>query len=68
MLRRDVTVEVAGVSITVANPEDLIVYKLIADRARDREDILAIVRTQTRGGRALDWAYVERWARFWNLS
>ena len=68
VLRRAVPVEIAGVTIPVATPEDLIVYKLIADRPRDRDDILAILRTQARAGRALDWAHVERWARFWNVS
>ena len=67
MLRR-AAVEIAGVTIPVATPEDLIVYKLIADRPRDRDDVLAILRTQARAGRALDWAYVERWTRFWNVS
>jgi predicted nucleotidyltransferase len=68
VLRRAVPVEIAGVAIPVATPEDLIVYKLIADRPRDRDDMLAILRTQARAGRAPDWPYVERWARFWNVS
>jgi len=68
VLRRARPVEIAGVEIAVATPEDLIVYKSIADRPRDREDIEVIRRTQTRAGRALDRAYIERWARFWGIS
>jgi predicted nucleotidyltransferase len=67
VLRRAVSVDIAGVVFPVATPEDLIVYKVIADRARDRDDIDAILRTQARAGRELDWAYVERWARFWDV-
>jgi hypothetical protein len=43
------------------------VYKLVADRARDRDDISAILRTQRRAGREIDWVYVERWAGFWSV-
>ncbi len=67
VLRRAVPIEIGGVRVPVATPEDLIVYKLIADRARDREDIVAILRTQGRAGREIDWGHVERWARFWNV-
>jgi hypothetical protein len=52
----------------VAGPEALIVYKLLADRPRDREDIRAVVRTQARAGRSLDWSYVECWTEFWRIG
>jgi predicted nucleotidyltransferase len=67
VLRRAVPVEIGGVCVPVATPEDLVVYKLVADRDRDREDVAAVVRTQTRAGRELDWAYIERWAGFWGV-
>ncbi len=67
VLRRAVRVEIAGISAPVATPEDLIVYKLVADRARDRDDISAILRTQRRAGREIDWAHVEQWAGFWSV-
>ncbi len=41
--------------------EDVLVHKLIAWRARDRDDIASILST----GRAYDAAYVERWAAAW---
>jgi predicted nucleotidyltransferase len=67
VLRRAVRVEIGGVEAPVATPEDLIVYKLVADRPRDRDDIAAILGTQSRAGREIDWAYVERWAGFWSV-
>lgn len=68
VLERSVPVEIAGVRVRVATPEDLVVYKLIANRPRDLEDIDAIRRTQARSGPGLDRRYIERWARFWGVS
>lgn len=68
VLRRARPVEIEGVAMPVATPEDLIVYKLVADRARDREDIRAILRTQRRAGRHMDWSHVERWAEYWGVT
>lgn len=42
--------------------EDVIVHKLIAWRARDRDDIRSILDA----GHALDGDYIERWAREWD--
>ncbi len=67
-LARAVPCQIAGEAVPVATPEDLIVYKLIADRERDRDDIRAVVRTQSRAGRSVDWAYVETWAARWGIS
>lgn len=68
VLRRAVPIDIAGVTLPVATPEDLIVYKLVADRPRDREDIVAILRTQQRAARTIDWTHIDRWAAFWNVS
>lgn len=48
--------------IRVATPEDLIVLKLIADRPKDRQDLLGLVALPE-----LDWVYVERWAAEWDV-
>jgi hypothetical protein len=53
--------ETAG-GARVATPEDLLVLKLIADRMKDRVDIVGLV-----GLPDLDWAYVEHWAREWDV-
>lgn len=47
----------------VATPEDLIVMKLIADRAKDMIDLTGLVRLPS-----LDWAYIERWAEEWRVA
>ena len=44
VLRRSVAVDIASHRVRVASPEDLVVYKLLADRPRDREDIRAVLR------------------------
>jgi len=57
---RAVRVTLEGVSVPFAAAEDLIIHKLFAGRARDLEDAVGVARRQ---GDALDWGYVERWAR-----
>ena len=57
---RAVLVVLEGVPVPFATAEDLIIHKLFAGRARDIEDAVGVARRQ---GSALDWAYVERWAR-----
>jgi len=59
VVRRAVT---AG-SVRVATPEDLIVMKLIADRAKDQIDLAGLVTLP-----GLDWGYVERWAAEWDVD
>jgi hypothetical protein len=49
--------------IRVATPEDLIVLKLIADRPKDRQDLLGLVALPD-----LDWTHVERWAAEWDVA
>ena len=48
--------------VRVATPEDLIVLKLIANRAKDQIDLLGLVALPS-----LDWAYVERRATEWEV-
>jgi hypothetical protein len=49
--------------VRVATIEDLIVMKLIADRAKDQVDLLGLAALPD-----LDWAYVERWAAEWGVA
>ena len=67
VLRRAETITVEELRLPVASPEGIVVYKLLADRPRDREDIRAILRTQLRTARPFDWSYVERWSEFWQI-
>lgn len=52
-----------GRSGRVLAAEDVIVHKLIAGRTQDLADVEAILAA----GVALDEAYVERWAAFWEV-
>jgi len=56
---RAVTVEIEGVEVPFATPEDLVLHKLFAARARDIEDAESVVR---RRGPEMDWDYLEVWA------
>ena len=68
VIARAERVAIGPCDIPVASPEDLVVYKLLADRPRDREDVRAVLRTQARTVRAFDWGHVERWATFWQIG
>lgn len=59
-IARAVRVTLAGEPVPFASPEDLIIHKLFAGRSVDWEDAVSVVRRQ---GRALDWSYIEHWAR-----
>jgi hypothetical protein len=48
--------------LRVATVEDLIVLTLIANRPKDQNDLLGLVALP-----AIDWSYVERWAREWDV-
>ncbi len=48
---------------SVATPEDLIVLKLIAYRAKDRIDLDGLTALPD-----LDWKYVARWAEEWEVE
>lgn len=49
--------------VRIATPEDLIILKLIANRPKDQVDLLGLVRLPD-----LDWPYVDRAAREWELA
>lgn len=53
--------EYLGMSLEVASPEDVILYKLIAHRSHDLGDIEGIIRKQRAH---LDRAYLRTWARW----
>ena len=57
-LSRTSTIESGGERHPILSPEDLILYKGLARRDKDRTAIVAIAKRQT-----LDRAYIERWAR-----
>lgn len=52
-----------GQFLAVATPEDLIVFKLIANRHKDQVDVHDLAQLAD-----LDWAYIEYWAEVWELG
>jgi hypothetical protein len=52
----------------VVRREHLIVYKLVAWRARDRQDISDVMATARAAGVPLDLDLVRRWAREWEVE
>jgi hypothetical protein len=59
VMRRRSRVDAEGRNLWVVSPEDLILFKLLADRPRDWGDIADVLFIQG----ALDEAYMRRWAR-----
>ena len=56
---RAVRVALCGETVPFASPEDLILFKLFAGRARDIDDARSVIGRQ---GASLDWSHIERWA------
>ncbi|MBI5630243.1 MAG: nucleotidyltransferase [Elusimicrobia bacterium] len=50
------SVELAGVSVKVCSPEDLIIHKIISERVKDLDDVKGIVRV---AGKRLDRGYLD---------
>ncbi|MBI2895793.1 MAG: nucleotidyl transferase AbiEii/AbiGii toxin family protein [Deltaproteobacteria bacterium] len=65
---RAVARPLGGATVRVITREDLIVYKLIAWRARDRQDIADVLATAAMAGAQIDHAYVRRWAEAWEVE
>ena len=59
-IKRARLVEVDGVNIRFASPEDLIIHKIIAGRPRDLEDIRTILNVVEK----IDTRYIEKWLKF----
>lgn len=66
--RRETREPYAGVALEVVSPEDLIVYKVVADRQQDRADIESVIAALAMAGRELDWEYIERWCDVWEVG
>jgi len=53
----------ASQPMAAATPEDLIVFKLIANRQKDHRDAVELLQLE-----GLDWGYIERWAATWQVE
>jgi Nucleotidyl transferase of unknown function (DUF2204) len=59
---------VLGTSVRLAAPEACIVYKLLARRPRDLDDIEAIFTARAAAGENLDWDFLDSWAEEWGIT
>jgi predicted nucleotidyltransferase len=57
-------VQIGETSVRFASPEDLVIHKMVAGRARDLEDVRGILLKNP----TLDSQYVDRWLREFNQS
>jgi predicted nucleotidyltransferase len=53
---------VGEAGVRIATVEDLIVMKLIADRAKDQIDLVGLAALPE-----IDWTYIEHWAEEWQI-
>ena len=65
---RSVPIELLGQRVHVVTAEDLVFYKLLAGRPRDRDDVLDVIRAQIAGGRPFDWARLTRLSGEWEIE
>ena len=58
---------VLGETICLARPEASIIYKLLAQRPRDIDDVDSIFEARRVAGERLDWEFLEQWAEAWGI-
>jgi hypothetical protein len=68
LARRKILTPFGGTAAHVVSAEDLIVYKLIADRPQDRADIAAVIAAQRMRGEPVDWKYIQHWCDAWEIG
>lgn len=59
---------VLGKSMKVASPEASIIYKLLASRSKDIADVDALFEARALIADALDWVFLDHWAREWGIE
>lgn len=59
---------VFGALVRLARPEASIVYKLLAYRPREIDDVESIFESRRVAGENLDWTFLEDWSEAWGIS
>ena len=59
---------VEGVGVHTASAEAVIVYKLLASRAKDTQDVLMVFDAAAHRRSTLDWPFLTKWARWWEIT
>jgi hypothetical protein len=57
-----------GVTVQVARPEAMLVYKLLASRAKDLIDVESILEGRSLAGFVINWELTRRWAQVWGIE
>jgi hypothetical protein len=62
------TAAVLGTTVRLARPEGSIIYKLLASRPKDLDDVEAIFEARRTAGDMLDWSFLDYWAVEWSIA
>jgi len=62
------TAAVLGTTVRLARPEGSIIYKLLASRPKDLDDVEAIFAARRAAGDVLDWSFLDYWAAEWGIA
>src|SRR5262249_55835752 len=54
--------------VPIASPEALIVYKVLAGRHKDLQDLEWVFQARSDAGHELDWAFIDHWCREWEIT
>ena len=57
-----------GTTVRLAAPEASIIYKLLARRPRDLDDVDSIFAARAAVGETLDWNFLDSWAEEWGIT
>jgi hypothetical protein len=60
--------DVLGMGVRLAAPEASIIYKLLAQRRRDLDDVEGIFEARQAAGETLDWQFLEDWVAAWGIA
>jgi hypothetical protein len=58
---------VLDLPVRLARPEASIIYKLLAQRRRDLDDVDGIFEVRQAANEALDWEFLDHWASEWHI-
>ncbi len=61
-------VSILGAPARVASPEAVLIYKLLADRRKDNDDVEHVLEARRYAGDVLDWSFIDYWAAEWGIS
>jgi hypothetical protein len=59
---------VFDMTVRLARPEASIIYKLLAQRPRDLDDVESIFEARKSAGEILDWSFLDSWAEAWEIT